>query len=90
MRRAAVATLTEAAHDPSREPRVQVAKGITDVSVLAALTGDDDPLVRAAALEAAERVGHPASLSDLAAGLLGGPAWQVRVGVAKALTDPDS
>ncbi|MCR3750327.1 fumarate reductase/succinate dehydrogenase flavoprotein subunit [Lentzea californiensis] len=81
--------LATAASDPSRELRVQVAKGITDISVLATLTGDDDPLVRAAALEAAERVGHPAPLNDLAAGLRDDPAWEVRVGAAKALTDPE-
>ncbi|MET9232199.1 fumarate reductase/succinate dehydrogenase flavoprotein subunit, partial [Lentzea sp. NPDC003310] len=82
-------SLATAANDPSRELRVQVAKGITDVTVLVGLTADEDPLVRAAALEAAERVGHPASLNVRAGELRDDPAWEVRVGAAKALTEPD-
>ncbi|MFD4668539.1 fumarate reductase/succinate dehydrogenase flavoprotein subunit [Lentzea sp. NPDC058450] len=81
-------SLATAANDPSRELRVQVAKGITDVAVLVGLTADEDPLVRAAALEAAERVGRPASLHVRAGELRDDPAWEVRVGAAKALTDP--
>ncbi|GGU74381.1 fumarate reductase/succinate dehydrogenase flavoprotein subunit [Lentzea flava] len=82
------ALLAVAAADPARELRVQVAKGITDVGVLVALSGDSDVLVRAAALEAAGRVGWPPALHERAAGLIDDPAWEVRVGVARALDDP--
>ncbi|MEU0882935.1 fumarate reductase/succinate dehydrogenase flavoprotein subunit [Lentzea sp. NPDC005914] len=76
--------LARGALDSSREVRVQVARGICDVDVLVALTRDSDLLVRAAALEAAGRVGWPGELSDRASELVGDPAWEVRVGVAWA------
>jgi HEAT repeat protein len=82
--------LAVAAGDPSREVRVQVAKGITDVGVLVTLSGDADVLVRAAALEAAPRAGWPEGLHERAAGLIGDPAWEVRAGVARALDDRES
>ncbi|MGW6936346.1 fumarate reductase/succinate dehydrogenase flavoprotein subunit [Lentzea sp. NPDC054927] len=77
--------LAVAVSDPAREVRVQVARGISDVGVLGSLAADADPLVRAAALEAAGRVGHPEVLHGKAVELIGDPAWEVRVGVARAL-----
>jgi HEAT repeat protein len=76
--------LASAAADPAREVRVQVARGIRDVDVLVALSRDSDSLVRAAALEAAPRIGWPAGLVARAGELVSDPAWEVRVGVAWA------
>jgi succinate dehydrogenase/fumarate reductase flavoprotein subunit/HEAT repeat protein len=81
--------LAVAAEDSAREVRVQVARGTTDVAVLVALSGDADLLVRAAALEAARRVGWPEVLSSRAVELIGDPAWEVRVGVAWALSSAE-
>ncbi|MFI6101951.1 fumarate reductase/succinate dehydrogenase flavoprotein subunit [Lentzea sp. NPDC051213] len=80
--------LAAAASDASREVRVQVARGIVDVATLTTLSGDSDLLVRAAALEAAERVGFPGVLHERAVELVGDSAWEVRVGVARALSEP--
>ncbi|MFE9749479.1 fumarate reductase/succinate dehydrogenase flavoprotein subunit [Saccharothrix saharensis] len=91
-RHALVAT---AAADPRRELRVQVAEGLGTVGdpaaadALGALAVDPDPLVRAAALEAVGRIGRPAALRDVASAALADAAWQVRVGAARAVDDPD-
>jgi succinate dehydrogenase/fumarate reductase flavoprotein subunit/HEAT repeat protein len=88
--------LAEAAADTEREVRVVVAKGLGTLAdpaatgVLVGLAGDDDALVRAAALEAAGDIGHPTVLHGLALTALADPAWQVRVGAVKALADPEA
>ncbi|WP_157245109.1 fumarate reductase/succinate dehydrogenase flavoprotein subunit [Nonomuraea typhae] len=51
--------------------------------VLEKLAADADPLVRAAALESSGAVGAP--LETLAVRAMDDPAWQVRVGAARAL-----
>ncbi|MEV0382065.1 fumarate reductase/succinate dehydrogenase flavoprotein subunit [Nonomuraea sp. NPDC050643] len=76
-----------AAADPSREVRVQAAKGLglvgKPVAALAVLAADADPLVRAAALESSGAVGTP--LEAEAVRGLGEADWQVRVGAARCL-----
>ncbi|WP_344251888.1 HEAT repeat domain-containing protein, partial [Actinoplanes campanulatus] len=47
--------------------------------------GDDDVLLRPAALAAAAGIGCPPPLAATAVTSLGDPAWQVREGVAKGL-----
>ncbi|GII75338.1 fumarate reductase/succinate dehydrogenase flavoprotein-like FrdA [Sphaerisporangium rufum] len=81
-----------AAADAAREVRVQAARGLGTIGkpqaapALAQLAGDPDPLVRAAALEAAAPLGCPAPLAELAeAALAGETSWEVRVGAARAL-----
>ncbi|MGW5662979.1 fumarate reductase/succinate dehydrogenase flavoprotein subunit [Streptomyces sp. NPDC003758] len=56
------------------------------LSALAALTGDPDALVRAAAYGALAAVGCPPPLADRATAALSDHAWQVRAGAATALT----
>ncbi|MFD3585612.1 fumarate reductase/succinate dehydrogenase flavoprotein subunit [Streptomyces sp. NPDC058683] len=94
----AAEALADAVADPSREVRVTVAKALGTVGaagaaaqvdgVLAALTtltGDPDVLVRGAAYEALAGVGCPPPLAGSAVAALAAPAWQVRVGAARAL-----
>jgi HEAT repeat protein len=75
-----------------REVRVAVAAGLGAVEdpssapVLAELSTDPDPLVRAAACEAAGELGCPVPLDRAAVQALADPAWQVRRGAALALT----
>ncbi|WP_277752700.1 fumarate reductase/succinate dehydrogenase flavoprotein subunit [Streptomyces sp. L2] len=96
----AVAPLTGAADDPSREVRVTVAKALAVVGsapgsgpdrtllsrALDRLTEDADPLVRGAALEAMASTGCPEPLATRAVAALADPAWQVRSGAATALS----
>lgn len=90
--------LAGAVADPSREVRVTVAKALGTVGAsratdqedgvlgaLTTLTGDSDVLVRGAAYEALAGVGCPPSLAGSAVAALADPAWQVRVGAARAL-----
>ncbi|WP_406439335.1 fumarate reductase/succinate dehydrogenase flavoprotein subunit [Streptomyces sp. NBC_00631] len=90
--------LAGAVADPSREVRVTVAKALgtvgaagaarqvdSVVEALTALVGDADVLVRGAAYEALAGVGCPPPLADAAVAALADPAWQVRVGAARAL-----
>ncbi|MCT9929967.1 fumarate reductase/succinate dehydrogenase flavoprotein subunit [Planotetraspora sp. A-T 1434] len=78
-----------AAGDANREVRVWVAKGLGTIgkpsaaAVLTRLAADPDPLVRAAALEAAGTAGR--GLDAVAVRALDDPAWQVRVGAARGL-----
>ncbi|MEV0345578.1 fumarate reductase/succinate dehydrogenase flavoprotein subunit [Nonomuraea sp. NPDC050680] len=80
-----------AATDPSREVRVWAAKGLGLIgkpsAALAALAGDADPLVRAAALESSGEVGTP--LEAEAVRGLDDQDWQVRVGAARCLAAAD-
>ncbi|MCE6996250.1 fumarate reductase/succinate dehydrogenase flavoprotein subunit [Saccharothrix sp. S26] len=84
------------AGDPRRELRVEVAKGLGSLgdrgaaATLGVLADDGDPLVRAAALEAAGRIGRPAVLQPAARTAATDPAWQVRVGAAWALDEPEA
>ncbi|GID44019.1 fumarate reductase/succinate dehydrogenase flavoprotein-like FrdA [Actinoplanes capillaceus] len=97
VRRDDVGGLAAAALDPAREVRVAAAHGLGTVGDPAAagtlhrLTGDDDVLVRAAALAAAAGIGCPPPLAATAVTSLGDPAWQVREGAAKGLAaaEPD-
>jgi succinate dehydrogenase/fumarate reductase flavoprotein subunit/HEAT repeat protein len=91
VRRDDVTGLASAALDPAREVRVAAAHGFGTVgdpaaaSALHRLITDDDPLVRAAAWQAAAPIGCPGPLPSLAVDALTDPAWQVREGAAKAL-----
>lgn len=53
--------------------------------MLTELSADPDPLVRAAAFEAAGELGCPAPIDRAAVRALADPAWQVRRGAALAL-----
>lgn len=83
--------IAAAAHDPVREVRIAVAEGLgaigdpSSVPVLAELSTDPDPLVRATAFEAAGEIGCPAPIDRAAVWALTDPAWQVRKGAALAL-----
>ncbi|MEU7744606.1 fumarate reductase/succinate dehydrogenase flavoprotein subunit [Nonomuraea sp. NPDC049158] len=85
------APVATAATDPSREVRVWAAKGLGLIgkpsAALAALAGDADPLVRAAALESSGEVGTP--LEAEAVRGLDDQDWQVRVGAARCLAAAD-
>ncbi|MET9081464.1 fumarate reductase/succinate dehydrogenase flavoprotein subunit [Streptomyces sp. NPDC004237] len=96
----AAAALARAVADPSREVRVTVAKALGTVGsagsgaaperdgvldALTTLTGDADVLVRGAAYEALGGVGCPPPLAEAAVAASADPAWQVRVGAARAL-----
>ncbi|GIE94433.1 fumarate reductase/succinate dehydrogenase flavoprotein subunit [Paractinoplanes rishiriensis] len=91
VRRDDIDGLAAVAADPAREVRVAAAAGLGTVAdprgaaVLLRLAGDEDVLVRAAALQAAAAVGCPPALAELALSALSDPAWQVREGAAKAL-----
>ncbi|MEV0582560.1 fumarate reductase/succinate dehydrogenase flavoprotein subunit [Nonomuraea sp. NPDC050310] len=84
--------LAVAAGDASREVRIRVAHGLASIGkpsalkVLLTLAADPDPLVRAAALEAAAGLGPlPEEFVAVAVQALGDPLWQVRVGAAHGL-----
>jgi succinate dehydrogenase/fumarate reductase flavoprotein subunit/HEAT repeat protein len=86
------ASVSAVAADPAREVRVAVAHGLGTIGAeaglltLQRLVGDDEPLVRAAALEAAAGLGGAAfPLWPVAVESLQEPAWQVRVGAARGL-----
>ncbi|MFE3074909.1 fumarate reductase/succinate dehydrogenase flavoprotein subunit [Nocardia tengchongensis] len=82
-------TLTAAAHDDNREVRIAAARGLATIGhggadTVRGLTGDRDPLVRAAAFTALARLGSDADASILTAAL-GDSAWQIREGAARGL-----
>ncbi len=81
--------------DPSRPVRVAVARGLGTIAdprtadVVDRLAADPEPLVRAAALQAAASIGCPPPLAARAVAALGDEAWQVREGAARALAAAD-
>jgi HEAT repeat protein len=109
----AMPQLAKAGEDPVREVRIAVAAGLAKsrgnaaaIAALVRLLADRDPLVRHAALHAAEAVGVPAPLRAGVIDALTHPAWQVRkravltlaaagpetavAPLRKALRDPDA
>ncbi|MEV6772497.1 fumarate reductase/succinate dehydrogenase flavoprotein subunit [Nocardia sp. NPDC051030] len=81
--------LTTAAHDDNREVRISAARGLATIGLggaetIRTLTGDRDPLVRAAALTALARLGTPEDAPTLTAALKDS-AWQIREGAARGL-----
>lgn len=78
-----------AAGDGNREVRIAVANGLavlrTGAEPIRRLVADRDPLVRAAALAALGEIGSTDSDIPEVLRALGEPAWQIRVGAAKAL-----
>lgn len=82
--------IAAAATDPNREVRIAVAHGVATIGdggaeIVRALSGDRDPLVRAAALAAFAGTGvDPADIGTCLAALRDS-AWQVRVGAARGL-----
>jgi succinate dehydrogenase/fumarate reductase flavoprotein subunit/HEAT repeat protein len=84
-----VATL---AGDHRRDVRVAVAHGLGTIGApageppLLRLAGDAEPLVRAAALEAAAGIGATSGLVALLTREAVAPEWQVRVGAVRGLT----
>ncbi|MEV6598691.1 fumarate reductase/succinate dehydrogenase flavoprotein subunit [Actinoplanes sp. NPDC051346] len=83
--------LAAAAADAAREVRVAVAHGVGTVAdprgapTLRRLSADADPLVRAAALQAAGEIGCHGELAAVAVDAMVDEVWQVREGAAKAL-----
>ncbi|MFI1990458.1 fumarate reductase/succinate dehydrogenase flavoprotein subunit [Actinoplanes sp. NPDC020271] len=72
-------------HESTPAFHALAAKREQRAAALERLAGDEDVLVRAAALTAAASIGSPGSLPSLAIAQLHDPAWQVREGAAKAL-----
>ncbi|GAB2809018.1 hypothetical protein GCM10022221_02950 [Actinocorallia aurea] len=82
------AAVREAADDPSRDVRVAVADGLARLGSpdgVDQLLGDHDPVVRLAALDAAETLGLPGPLVPPVLRSLTHPGWQVRKRTARAL-----
>ncbi|MFD4404632.1 fumarate reductase/succinate dehydrogenase flavoprotein subunit [Nocardia sp. NPDC058499] len=86
--------IAAAATDPNREVRIAAAQGVATVGgggtdIVRALSGDRDPLVRAAALAAFAGTGAAAADIDTCIAALRDSAWQVRVGAARGLAAAD-
>jgi len=81
--------VASAAHDENREVRIVVANGLGTLAsgpaAVRELTGDRDPLVRAAALAALGEIGGSDSDLTLIKRALSDTAWQIRVGAVRAL-----
>ncbi|MGW0158592.1 fumarate reductase/succinate dehydrogenase flavoprotein subunit [Mycobacterium sp. NPDC003323] len=79
-----------AATDDSREVRIAVAKALATLmagaDVVRTLLADRDPLVRAAALGALGELGDADADIPVIERALSEPAWQIRVGAARALS----
>ncbi len=86
-----VGGLASARHDPAREVRVALARGlgtigsVAGVAPLLELAADPEPLVRAAALTASGELGSPDALRAAATAGAADPRWEVRIGAANAL-----
>lgn len=84
-----VAGVVHATADESREVRIAAAAGLATLGGGAAavrvLVSDPDPLVRAAALAALSELGCGDDVLGVVQQALRAPAWQVRVGAARAL-----
>ncbi|WP_433326767.1 HEAT repeat domain-containing protein [Spirillospora sp. CA-294931] len=87
----AVAEVSEAADDPSREVRVAVAEGLARLAEPAGLPAlehlltDHDPVVRMAAIDAAADLGVPEPLEGRVVTAIAHASWQVRRRAAFAL-----
>jgi succinate dehydrogenase/fumarate reductase flavoprotein subunit/HEAT repeat protein len=81
--------VVHATGDDNREVRIAAAAGLATLrggaEAVRVLVGDTDPLVRAAALAALGELGCGGGVLDAVAQALRAPAWQVRVGAARAL-----
>ncbi|NKY55098.1 fumarate reductase/succinate dehydrogenase flavoprotein subunit [Nocardia flavorosea] len=87
--------IAAAATDPNREVRIVAAQGLATIGnggaeIVRALSGDSDPLVRAAALAAFAGTGATPADIDTCIDALRDTAWQVRVGAARGLAAADS
>ncbi|GLE53207.1 hypothetical protein ATCCBAA256_27680, partial [Mycobacterium montefiorense] len=84
-----VAGVELATRDESREVRITAAAGLatlrSGVAAVSALIADPDPLVRAAALAALGELGCGQDDFAVVERALLAPAWQIRVGAARAL-----
>lgn len=80
--------------DGNREVRIAVANGLgtlrSGAEAVRALSGDPDPLVRAAALAAMGAVGWDDADVTTVEGALAASAWQIRQGAARALAGAPS
>jgi HEAT repeat protein len=85
-----VAGVVAATADENREVRIAAAAGLATLGdgapAVSALVADPDPLVRAAALAALSELGCGETEFAAVEQALRAPAWQVRVGAAKALS----
>lgn len=88
-----VAGVVTAAADENREVRIAAAGGLAAMhpsapsrDAIGALIADSDPLVRAAALAAMSELGCDEAYFEAVKQAMRAPAWQVRVGAARALS----
>ncbi|OBJ90798.1 fumarate reductase/succinate dehydrogenase flavoprotein subunit [Mycobacterium asiaticum] len=88
-----VAGVVTAAADENREVRIAAAGGLAAMhpsepsrDAIGALIADADPLVRAAALAAMSELGCDEAYFEAVKQAMRAPAWQVRVGAARALS----
>ena len=85
-----VAGVVHATSDENREVRIAAAAGLATLrggaEAVRVLVGDPDPLVRAAALAALSELGCGDEVFPAVKQALRAPAWQVRVGAARALS----
>jgi HEAT repeat protein len=85
-----VAGVVEATGDENREVRIAAAAGLAALrggaEAVRGLVADPDPLVRAAALAALSELGCGEEVFPAVEQALRAPAWQVRVGAARALS----
>nr|WP_099051020.1 fumarate reductase/succinate dehydrogenase flavoprotein subunit [Mycobacterium asiaticum] len=88
-----VAGVVTAAADENREVRIAAAGGLAAMhpsepsrDAIGALIADPDPLVRAAALAAMSELGCDEAYFEAVKQAMRAPAWQVRVGAARALS----
>lgn len=88
-----VAGVVAAAADENREVRIAAAGGLAAMhpsepsrDAIGALIADPDPLVRAAALAAMSELGCDEAYFEAVKQAMRAPAWQVRVGAARALS----
>lgn len=85
-----VAGVVHATADENREVRIAAAAGLATLrggaEAVRVLVGDPDPLVRAAALAALSELGCGDEVFTAVKQALRVPAWQVRVGAARALS----
>jgi succinate dehydrogenase/fumarate reductase flavoprotein subunit/HEAT repeat protein len=82
--------VVHATGDENREVRIAAAAGLATLrggaEAVRVLVGDPDPLVRAAALAALSELGCGDEVLATVRQALRAPAWQVRVGAARALS----
>ncbi len=91
----ALESLKKASKDPEPNIRLCVAQGLASmgnpkaINTLIELAKDSNLLVRAAAFKAMSKVGCPSPALDIVKTAIHDPAWQVRAGIAVALSNSE-